>query len=263
MKFFKSKDYERKNILESELNRKSLEKLFRARENGNYTYAYKEELRIFDAIKSGNLKLADTIMRESYSESYLKQRFNSIRNLKNFCIVSVTLISRAAMEGGLTEDIGFALSESYIEIIEDCSREDSIIFIFQFCIYDFTNRVADCQKNRYSQAINTSINYIQRHIHEKISTNDLTKITGLSTRQLARKFKSELSQSIVEYIQYEKIEAAKKLLEFSTYSILEIGYFLDFCSQSYFIDIFKKYEGVTPAHYRNLKVRNVKEEEIL
>jgi AraC-like DNA-binding protein len=259
MRFLDPKDIERKKILEEVLNRKCLEKLFDTRENGNYHYSYREEQKLFDAIKFGNLELADILIEELILNGNKNKDYNSISKWKSLCIIVVTLAARAAIEGGIPEDIAFALNESYVDIIDNCNSKDEIKFIEKFSINDFTKKVICYRKRKYSRPINESINYIQKHIHEKITTDDLAKITGLSTRQLARKFKSELSCTIIEYIQCEKINLAKKLLKFSKYSILEIGYFLDFCSQSYFISTFRKYEGVTPTQYREDKKKDTLE----
>lgn len=256
MRFFESIDYERKKALEEVLNRKSLERLFDVRENENYQYTYQKELEFYDAIKNGNLVLVETLMEESYFNDYVVRTYDSLRKLKNFGIIAVSVATRAAIEGGVPQDLAFALNETYVDMIESYNIEKDIIFLQQFCIYDFTKRVISYQKRNYSQPINECISYIQRHIHKRITTENLANQTGLSARQLARKFRSELSCSIVEYIQYEKIEEAKRLLEFSSHSILEIGYLLDFCSQSYFISIFKKQVGVTPARYRENKKRS-------
>lgn len=250
MRFFKSIDYENKKVLE-EVNRKCLHKLISARENGDYHHAYREEQRYFNAIKCGNMELVHTLVKKPYLNDYAKNRYETNRNIKNFYIVVVAIAARAAIEGGVPKDIAFALNETYTELIEESSTENELFFIQQFSMIDFTQKVIYYQNRKYSQSVNQCIHYIERHIHKKITIDHLVKITGLSSRQLARKFRKELSSSIVEYIQHEKVKEAKKFLEFSEYSILEIGYILDFCSQSYFISTFKKYEGITPAQYRD------------
>jgi AraC-like DNA-binding protein len=53
-----------------------------------------------------------------------------------------------------------------------------------------------------------------------------------------------------DYINRQKIEEAKNLLAFSDRSLSEISSYLCFSSQSYFQNLFKKYEGITPLQYR-------------
>jgi AraC-like DNA-binding protein len=49
-----------------------------------------------------------------------------------------------------------------------------------------------------------------------------------------------------------KLQKAKELLTSSNMQIKEIGAFLNFESESYFITFFKNKAGFTPAHYRSM-----------
>ena len=54
------------------------------------------------------------------------------------------------------------------------------------------------------------------------------------------------------YIQYQKINVAKRMLEHSNYSVATIAEVLAFSSQSHFSNVFFKYTKETPLQYRNL-----------
>ncbi|WP_425357410.1 helix-turn-helix domain-containing protein [Mahella australiensis] len=70
------------------------------------------------------------------------------------------------------------------------------------------------------------------------------------------KFKKEIGYSINDYIKNAKIEYAKMLLSSSTQSVQNISDSLNFCSRSYFADVFQKIVGTSPNEYRvmNFKV---------
>ncbi|WP_371262760.1 helix-turn-helix domain-containing protein [Paenibacillus sp. OV219] len=55
------------------------------------------------------------------------------------------------------------------------------------------------------------------------------------------------------FIQQEKAEEAKKLLDFSTDSISTIATRLNYYDQTHFIKSFKRNAGVTPKQYRDRK----------
>ena len=57
--------------------------------------------------------------------------------------------------------------------------------------------------------------------------------------------------SIKEYIYKVRTERAMNLLRFSNSSIVEIGEYVGFESQSYFGKIFKRYTGMTPQMCRD------------
>lgn len=84
----------------------------------------------------------------------------------------------------------------------------------------------------------------------KINASTIANALGISSSYLCSAFKKETGMSIVEYIQKEKIELAKKLLLYSEYSLSDISAYLSFSSQSYFQAVFKKLEGKTPNEFR-------------
>lgn len=58
---------------------------------------------------------------------------------------------------------------------------------------------------------------------------------------------------IPEYIHREKLQEAEYLLLHTNYSLSEITSYLNYPSQSYFTEIFKKYNQMTPQQYREGK----------
>jgi AraC-like DNA-binding protein len=92
--------------------------------------------------------------------------------------------------------------------------------------------------------------YINGHLHNDIHLSQLANLARLSEKTLSRKFKQEIGISMTDYIHEERIKEAQALLEYSDYTISEIGYHLQYGSQSYFSSIFKKFSGVTPQQFR-------------
>ena len=65
-------------------------------------------------------------------------------------------------------------------------------------------------------------------------------------------FIKEKGISINEFITHSKITTAENLLKFSDFTSLEIAMALGYSSQSAFISVFKKFNGVTPKQYRDM-----------
>ncbi|MCL6098567.1 MAG: AraC family transcriptional regulator, partial [Bacteroidetes bacterium] len=57
--------------------------------------------------------------------------------------------------------------------------------------------------------------------------------------------------SIVEYIQRVKVEAAKKQLEAGRKTVSEVMYDVGYTDTKAFREVFKKIAGVSPIEYRN------------
>ena len=88
------------------------------------------------------------------------------------------------------------------------------------------------------------------HLHSRITLKELAKVSGLSTPYISVLFKKEVGENISSYLLRLKIKAAQDMLTNSKRSTKEIGFYLNFSSQSYFIRCFKEVTGVTPREYR-------------
>lgn len=107
------------------------------------------------------------------------------------------------------------------------------------------------QKNHNDTEILQAQDYIEQNIHERITINDLAKITALGRRTFERRFKEATNNSVLEYIQRIKIETAKRQFENSRKNINEVMYDVGYTDTKAFRDLFKKLTGLTPVEYRN------------
>jgi transcriptional regulator GlxA family with amidase domain len=106
------------------------------------------------------------------------------------------------------------------------------------------------QKIHKDQAVLAAQEYIEKNVHEKISIDTLSKVAAIGRRTLERRFKQATYNSVLEYIQRVKIEAAKRLFESSRKNIHEVMYDVGYMDIKAFRDLFKKLTGVTPVEYR-------------
>ena len=74
---------------------------------------------------------------------------------------------------------------------------------------------------------------------------------ALGRRNLERRFKKATANTVVEYIQRVKIEAAKKNLETARKNINEVMYEVGYSDNKAFRTTFKKITGLSPIQYRN------------
>jgi transcriptional regulator GlxA family with amidase domain len=107
------------------------------------------------------------------------------------------------------------------------------------------------QKDHNDREILKAQGYIEKNIHEKISINELAKIAAVGRRTFERRFKQATNNSVLEYIQRIKIEAAKRQFEVSRKNINEVMYDVGYTDTKAFRDLFRKLTGLTPVEYRN------------
>ena len=73
----------------------------------------------------------------------------------------------------------------------------------------------------------------------------------MGRRSFERRFKQATNNSVLEYIQRVKMEAAKRQFESSRKNINEVMYDVGYTDTKAFRTIFKKITGLTPVEYRN------------
>lgn len=107
------------------------------------------------------------------------------------------------------------------------------------------------QKIHNDVAVKSAQDYIENNIEEKISIDDLADKVSMGRRSLERRFKQITHNSIMEYIQRVKIEAAKRSFESTSKNINEVMYGVGYTDTKAFRSTFKKVTGLTPMEYRN------------
>lgn len=107
------------------------------------------------------------------------------------------------------------------------------------------------QKNHNDVDIKKVQEYIEKNIVEKMTVDELAAIAATGRRSFERRFRVATNNSVLEYIQRVKIEAAKRHFESSRKNINEVMYNVGYTDAKAFRDLFKKITGLTPIEYRN------------
>lgn len=140
--------------------------------------------------------------------------------------------------------------DTYTLAIDNCANVNDIRYINDTIFADYITRVHDAKQNEdISAPIRACIDYINLHIRDKITIKDLSHFTGYSNYYLSHKFKEELGITVNQYVQKEKLAAAKVLLTTEHMNVTQVAEALHFCSQSYFSNLFQKEYGVSPSQY--------------
>lgn len=106
------------------------------------------------------------------------------------------------------------------------------------------------QKDHEDEPVRNAQDYIETNYYQKITVDQLASMFALSRRNLERRFKKATSNTVVEYIQRVKIEAAKKNLETGKRNINEVMYEIGYSDNKAFRSTFKKITGMLPSEYR-------------
>lgn len=233
--------------------------LFENHENNVHHNPYDQEMREFGSIENGDLIQLEKSLQEDYDGTIGTLAKDPLRNLKNLGIVLVTLASRAAIRGGLSPEIFFSLSDSYIQQIEECKDLALVAPLahkaeFQYAemVHEIKEKQKGILKKQKNPRINKCKDFIFSHLHDRITLEDLAAEADCNPNYLSQLFKECEGISISGYILQEKINRAKNLLIYSDYSYIEIATYLGFSSQSHLGTQFKKHTGYTLRQYREI-----------
>jgi transcriptional regulator GlxA family with amidase domain len=113
------------------------------------------------------------------------------------------------------------------------------------------------QKEHDDEQIRLAQEFIEKNYQEKITVDQLTKMFSIGRRNFERRFKKATANSVAEYIQRVKIEAAKISLESTRENVNEAMYKVGYNDPKAFRVSFKKITGLSPLEYRNKYNRQV------
>lgn len=232
--------------------------LFQQRETGQQRIPFEMEQELFRYVAAGN---ADEMVAHYRSVleagpmpkiSVGRLSKDELRHFKYMAVSAIAILCRVAMHNGVAETVAYSMSDEAIHDIDMMRSPENIIFLLIKMVYSYTELVGKSKRNMlYSKPVREGIEYIMLNLHSKISLEDLVNGTGYSKEYYAKLFKKETGQTVTDYILDLRIQVAKDML-LDGKSSREITYMLQFCSQSYFIQQFKKVAGVTPREYKLL-----------
>ena len=117
------------------------------------------------------------------------------------------------------------------------------------------------QKDHVDAQVKEAQNYIEKKYAERITVDQLASMLALSRRAFERRFKKATANTVNEYIQRVKMEAAKLSFETSGENVNEVMYKVGYNDGKAFRSTFKKITGLSPLAYRN-KYREMGEKQI-
>ena len=221
-----------------------------ARDDAGYKHTYREEQQLMQAAREG--RTADAIrLSEQLDGDSGRLSTSDITHWRMLAVIGITLISRAAIEGGVPPETAYRLSGYYIGKCTTATERAVLLHYRNHAIEDLVNRVSQIRKKPQGSGYTAKCkDYIQKHFREKIYIEDIAEPMGISAGYLAKLFKKETGLSVQEYVNQVRVERAANLLIYSEKSLPAIADYVHFPTQSYFGKIFKELKGMTPNEYR-------------
>ena len=91
--------------------------------------------------------------------------------------------------------------------------------------------------------------FVRDHLSERITLDVIAQHVHASPTYLCKLFKREMGEPLTNYINRNRVQQAKRLLELP-YKIIDVASMAGFENSKYFSQVFKRYVGITPQQYR-------------
>ena len=159
-------------------------------------------------------------------------------------------------EGLYTSGGAYAFTNLIIYLIEKYGGRELAILTAKAFMIDIDKgsqspfMIFKGQKNHKDRTILEVQQFIENNYGQKIAVSDLAKKHTMVRRTLERRFKQATGNSINEYIQRVRVEAAKKSLEMGNITVNEVMYGVGYNDAKAFRELFKRHVGLTPNGYR-------------
>lgn len=95
-----------------------------------------------------------------------------------------------------------------------------------------------------------AIEHVEQHLDKTLSTQCLAGISGLSVSRFSWTFRQMMGQTPQQYIECQRMDRARRLLQIEGIGIKEIAASVGFPDPFYFSQRFRRHVGTSPREYR-------------
>jgi AraC family transcriptional regulator of arabinose operon len=119
-------------------------------------------------------------------------------------------------------------------------------------LFIYNSRHHEVTQGDKADCVDRAILYMQEHINENISLNELSSRYNYSVSRFSNLFKQKTGYAPIDYFVQMKMQKACQQLDFTNRSIKDIAFSMGFDDPYYFSKRFRVIIGMSPKKYRSL-----------
>lgn len=210
---------------------------------------YDKETELLTKVRMGDRNSAKSLLNELIAyEIYTNGGIT--QTVRNHFIELSTLLSRTALESGVSANQIYTLSSEYISRLIAQENPDDLSYLMQDILESCMN-IMYSEKDGSNPYIRKALLYIANHYNQPLTIAKVSEIVGLSSNHFSALFQKVVGMKFHEYLCRIRVEESKMLLLTSDYSLTDIAIAAGFPDQSYFCKVFKRIVGLPPGQFRN------------
>lgn len=102
---------------------------------------------------------------------------------------------------------------------------------------------------------NNTLKYINEHLYQKITLEELSDIASLEKKYFCTLFKNTFGITPLDYVNSQKLKHSMTYLLDDSYTIKEVAYKVLFNDEFYYSRLFKKKFGISPSEFRRQYIK--------
>ena len=114
----------------------------------------------------------------------------------------------------------------------------------------FPPRLATYRGGLPKKRLHRVLQHVEDQLDENLSLFAMAEVAGMSPNYFSELFSQSMGVSPHQYVVRRRVERAKRLLQESRISIVEVSARTGFVNQSHFARLFRRVVGVSPTEYR-------------
>ncbi|MDO4283953.1 MAG: AraC family transcriptional regulator [Eubacteriales bacterium] len=213
--------------------------------------AYETEREYFRVIEEGDL---ETALGESGMQEGDVGRMALTGDFKQseyMVVTAVTLMTRAAIAGGLSPQEAYDVSDLYLQRASIAQTVPELMVMIGEAYRQFTRLVHEEKQRQRQGALGEECrDYIAKHLYRPFTIEQMAREMAVSRSYLSRRFRKETGVTLQQYIRGERLRAAANLLKYSEEPIGNIAAYMQFPSAGLFGRYFRETYHMTPGAYR-------------
>ncbi len=211
---------------------------------------YAFEAQLMDAVSKGLTHKAEMLFSGFSPASFERRLSDPLRNLKNYAIITNTLLRKAAQDGGVHPIYIDSLSSDFARRIEQVPEPAAMQTFMLEMFRSYCRLVRKHSMHGYSQPVQKTVIRIDSDLTADLSLHSLAEAQGINASYLSALFRRETGETVTDHVNRKRIELAVHLLSTTSLQVQTVAQHCGFADVHYFTKVFKKLTGETPRQLR-------------
>nr|WP_246021268.1 helix-turn-helix domain-containing protein [Paenibacillus lentus] len=213
------------------------------------TYSFALEREMIQALRTGQEEEAYRLLAD-FLEALRAKGAKAI-DVQQGMLHLLGHVQHAIMQSGIDPKRLFMGANLYEALSQIREPELMLIWFKEKVVAPYLKELSQRTNAEVKMMIEQAMIYLQQNYMRDVSLDSCADEIGTNSFFLSKSFKQVTGNNFIDYLTELRMEKAKELLRETKLRISEVAEQVGY-QHSYFNRIFKKMEGMTPTHYREL-----------